>query len=251
MRYNPIRETSPVFLLLCAVFYSAGMLLFRGQYVPGSAVVFIVSGWVISLCIHEYGHALMAFLGGDRSVLRNGYLSLNFFSYAHPLLSFAVPLVSMAMGGFGLPGAAVEIQANRIRGRSWQSLICAAGPLCDLLLFTLIVLVLRQEFFSGSTPAFRQALAFVGFLQLTSVVFNMLPIPGLDGFGILEPWLGGIGVRLPQMVRNITYLLPTLLFVMPTDRLKEIYVALYRLADQLGLNSNLIQPGYQLLRTFF
>ena len=63
---------------------------------------------------HEFGHALVAYLGGDRMVVAQGYLSLNPLRYTNILLSVVMPIAFLLLGGIGLPGAAVYINHSAI-----------------------------------------------------------------------------------------------------------------------------------------
>ncbi len=63
--------------------------------------VFMLSGWITSVCLHEFGHALAAHLGGDTEVARAGYLTLNPLRYSHPLLSIVLPVLFLVSGGLG------------------------------------------------------------------------------------------------------------------------------------------------------
>ena len=65
--------------------------------------------WVFSVCIHEWGHAFVAYHGGDYTVKDKGYLTLNPIHYTHPVTSILLPALFMMMGGIGLPGGAVYI----------------------------------------------------------------------------------------------------------------------------------------------
>jgi len=154
-------------------------------------VLFVVGGWVTSLCIHEFGHAFIAYLGGDRSVASAGYLSLNPLKYIHPLLSIGLPVVFLLLGGIGIPGGAVYLNEQAIRNNRWRSLASAAGPLSNLLFAILIGWPFLV--FQGSAPfgneQFWAALAFLVFVELSAVVLNLIPIPPFDGFGIIAPWL--------------------------------------------------------------
>jgi Zn-dependent protease len=151
----------------------------------------VVGGWVTSLCIHEFGHAFIAFLGGDRSVASAGYLSLNPLKYTHPLLSIALPVVFLLIGGIGLPGGAVYLNERAIRNDRWRSFASAAGPLGNLLFAVLIgwPFIVFQGAPTVGDPTFWAALAFLVFLQITAVVLNLIPIPPFDGFGMIAPWL--------------------------------------------------------------
>jgi Zn-dependent protease len=149
---------------------------------------FVLIGWLISLCLHEFGHAIVAYRSGDRSVLANGYLTLDPLRYTDLQFSIIWPLIFLAVGGVGLPGGAVYLNMHAIRNPVDRALVSAAGPLATLGVLILLALILRG---AGTTisPAFYGALAFLALLQLTTLVLTLLPVPGLDGWGIIEPWL--------------------------------------------------------------
>ena len=81
------------FLLLALVFLGTGAALWHG-WVDGRLAVFVlvVSGWVVGLCLHEFGHALTAYRGGDTTVADTGYLTLDPLKYTDPLLSLILPV---------------------------------------------------------------------------------------------------------------------------------------------------------------
>ncbi len=149
-----------------------------------------LSGWIVSVCLHEFAHAIVAYVGGDKSVAASGYLTLDPLKYAHPLLSVVLPAVFIALGGFALPGGAVLINTAALRGRVWDSLVSAAGPAMTALLAVVFGLVFTTGLNAPSAARmFYASIAFLCFLQVIAVILNLLPIPGLDGFGILRPWL--------------------------------------------------------------
>ena len=83
---------SAIFLAIVALFATAGVMLWMGFGHSGINVfLFVVAGWLVSLCLHEYAHALTAYRGGDHGVAGRGYLTLNPLKYAHPLLSIVLP----------------------------------------------------------------------------------------------------------------------------------------------------------------
>ena len=185
------RRVSPVFLALVAIMAVSAWAVWTGFSAnPGLAVfLFVVSGWVVSLCLHEYAHARTALHGGDISVGARGYLTLDPLKYTHPLLSIALPLIFVIMGGIGLPGGAVFIEHHRIRGRWRHSLISAAGPLTNALFALAVTAPFWLGAMDGVPDDFRYALAFMAQLQVTAAILNSLPVPGLDGYGVIEPWL--------------------------------------------------------------
>src|SRR5438477_2254721 len=87
---------SPIFFGLIAIPAVSGIALWF-DVLPGSeaamTIVFVTSAWIVSVCTHEFGHALFAYLGGDRSVKASGYLTLNPLRYANVLMSVIFPVV--------------------------------------------------------------------------------------------------------------------------------------------------------------
>ncbi len=191
-----ILTISPVFIGILAITAVSGALLSM-NLMPGFAgpltIAFVTFGWITSLCIHEFGHALVAYLGGDRSVVASGYLTLNPLRYTNLLLSLIMPVIFLLVGGIGLPGGAVYINHSALRSKAWSSAVSAAGPvgtlLCGLLVALPFLLPGRETWLAAGNFNFWAALAFLGFIEAVAIVLNLLPVPGLDGFGIVRPWL--------------------------------------------------------------
>jgi len=243
------RRISPVFLGIVAVMAVTGWATWTGFAAqPGVAVfLFVTSAWIVSLCLHEYAHARTALHSGDISVGAKGYLTLNPMKYTHALLSIVLPVLFLIMGGIGLPGGAVFIERGRIRGRWKHSLISAAGPLTNVL----FALVCTAPFWLGAldgVPAeFRYALAFLALLQVTAAILNSLPVPGLDGYGVIEPWLS-YGIR-----RQVEPFAPFgLLAVFALLWIPEVNVFFFDAVDAvlrgLGVNGWEASAGQQLYR---
>lgn len=154
--------------------------------------VVVIVGWLVSLCLHEFSHALVAYIGGDYTVREKGYLT-NPLKYIHPVTSILLPLVFLLMGGIGLPGGAVYIETWRLRSAKWVSAVSLAGPASNLLLAVLLGLILR--FSPVSEDGIWPGLAFLALLQVTAVLFNLIPVPPFDGYGVIRP-------HLPQNVRS-------------------------------------------------
>ena len=195
---------SPLFLVFLALAVLGGLLAWTQQG-GGSRLgdlgvfLFVLAGWVVTLCFHEFAHAYAAYRAGDHSVESAGYLTLNPFKYAHPLLSIVLPLFFIVQGGIGLPGGAVYLHRHAFRTKRARSVAAAVGPLTNVVFALVLLLLARSHGASallyldgagaGTHARFWGAVAFLGFLQVTAAVLNLLPIPGLDGWGILEPYL--------------------------------------------------------------
>lgn len=198
---QPLKKLLPRLISWPAVIVMLGTLIISATLMVqdnfniarAGLVVFVLDSWIVSLCAHEFGHALLADLGGDRSVRGNGYLSLNPFKYTHPLLSIIMPLLFMMLGGIGLPGGAVYIQTARLRSPKWQSAVSFAGPAASALMAVLFSLPFVLRLFNldryVANPLLWEACSVMVYLNCAAVVLNLLPIPPLDGFGILAPFL--------------------------------------------------------------
>lgn len=152
----------------------------------------VLFGWIFSLCLHEFSHALVAYFGGDYTVREKGYLTFNPLKYTHPLFSIVLPLLFLVMGGIGLPGGAVYIERWRIRNRFMLSLMSLAGPLSNLLVAIILGLILR--FSPSIDESLLPGISFLLVLQVSAVLFNSIPLPPFDGYNVLEPFL-------PEVIR--------------------------------------------------
>ncbi|WP_406215367.1 site-2 protease family protein [Streptomyces canus] len=185
------RRISPVFIGIVAVTAVTGWATWTGfaERTDIAVFLFVTGAWIVSLCLHEYAHARTALHSGDITIGAKGYLTLNPLKYTHALLSIVLPVIFVIMGGIGLPGGAVFIERDRIRGRWRHSLISAAGPLTNVLFAIACTAPFWLNALDGVPLEFRFALAFLALLQVSAALLNFLPVPGLDGYGIIEPWL--------------------------------------------------------------
>lgn len=206
----------------------------------------VVILWVFSVCLHEFGHAFVALKGGDYTVREKGYLTLNPLRYTHPVYSIAMPLLFLAIGGIGLPGGAVYIERQLLRSREWETLMSLGGVAMNLLLIALIALLFKvgvipkDPHFVGTI-----AMAFVLQLQICSVLFNLLPVPPLDGFQAIAPWMPA-DLR-GRMVAASNVALFGLFIVMsysePVNH--AFWSVVYSISDWLGVPSDWGRHGYR------
>jgi Zn-dependent protease len=174
-----------VFPVVCAVVVGAGIQAHRGAGPLGVWVfVTVLAGWIVTLCLHEFAHAVLALAGGDRSVRSRGYLTLNPLRYTDTANSIVIPVLLLAIGGIPLPGGAVLTEPGRLRHRWWSSVVSAGGPAVNLLAG-----VALGQVAGGLDSALGAALAYLALLQFVAGILNLLPVPGFDGYGIIAPYL--------------------------------------------------------------
>ncbi len=154
----------------------------------------VLIAWIFSVCLHEFAHAVVAFWGGDRSVRERGYLSFNPLLYVHPVTSILLPCIFLLLGGIPLPGGAVSINRSMLKSSLWEAAVSAAGPLSNFLLFVLIALVIHPtiglvDAGDPDAPMWARLLGVLAVLQVFAVFLNLIPVPPLDGFGIIEAFM--------------------------------------------------------------
>jgi Zn-dependent protease len=191
---------SPLFLLLLAVTVAGGALACQSQQVARTTgiVLLVLGGWAVSLCLHEFGHAYVAYRSGDWSVRAKGYLTLDIRRYTDPVLSFVLPLILLLIGGIPLPGGAVWIDRGAIRSRGAESAVSLAGPAANLGIGALLVLAVALV---EMPIGLLVGLSCLAFIQVLAFLLNILPVPGLDGFGAIEPYLSFNARRIASQVR--------------------------------------------------
>ncbi|MPY97337.1 MAG: site-2 protease family protein [Actinophytocola sp.] len=195
MRRSAVRP-SPIFLGILATTVAGGVLatlyplpavIDRHPVTTLGIVLLVLGGWALSLTLHEFGHAIVAYRGGDTEVAAKGYLTMDIRRYTDPVLSLVLPLVLLAIGGIPLPGGAVWINHWALRSRGVAAAVSLAGPLSNLVIGILLTVTIA---FIPTMPAgLLLGLSLLALLQIVAFVLNILPVPGLDGYGALEPYL--------------------------------------------------------------
>ena len=248
---------SPLFLAFVAVTALGGALAWvetgAGSRLGDFGVLLLVlGGWIVSVCFHEFAHAYAAYRAGDRSVEQAGYLTLNPFKYTHPVLSILLPLFFIVQGGIGLPGGAVYLHRHAFRSKAMQSVASFAGPAVNLVLGVVLLVVAKSHeadiigYLSSSNAGharFWSGVAFLGFLQITAAVLNLLPVPGLDGWAIIEPYLAPETQRLGDKIKpwGMLGVIVILLYVNQLNRYFFDFVK--KLAGLTGANDVLRSAG--------
>lgn len=195
--YQRLRRPSGVFYLVIALFLACcvGAWLVEPA-VPGTetrpakaaAILVVISGSIVGLVFHEWAHAIVAYFGGDRTVAEKGYLTMDVRHYSDPVLSIGMPTLFLLLGGLPLPGGAVWINHHYLRTKWWDSAVSLAGPGINLVGAIAIYGFVSTGVF-GEHYVLSSALMYLAFVQVAIVILNLLPIPGLDGYGAIEPHL--------------------------------------------------------------
>ncbi|HEY2042633.1 MAG TPA: site-2 protease family protein [Jatrophihabitans sp.] len=242
---------SPVFLAVLAITALGGYLAWTATQDGRSARIgvflFVVAGWVVTLCFHEFAHAFLAWRFGDDEVEARGYLTLNPLKYSHPVLSILLPVVFIALGGIGLPGGAVYLHPHRFRTRAQRAMVSLSGPVVNLVFAAIILIVVKHNYASGAHGAFWAAMAFLGFLQISAGLLNLVPLPGLDGYGAIEPYLDAGFQRSAEQFKPFG-MLALFAFLQIQSVNTAFFNAVYWFFDLSGVPRLLSEFGYELIK---
>ena len=148
---------------------------------------------IVSLALHEWGHAMMADRLGDDTPRSQGRVTLNPLVHIDPIGTIILPLLGSLgfFGNFGVIGWAKPIYTNPRNFRNGmrdQALVTVAGPGMNffIALIATIAAGAAHHFLPTIVPLFLTIIK----LNVALVVFNLLPVPPLDGSKFLMYWFG-------------------------------------------------------------
>ena len=141
---------------------------------------------LFSMTLHEAMHGFMAYWLGDDTARLEGRLTLNPIKHIDPFLTILLPLMLAVVGAPVFGGAKpVPFNPARLRYDEWgAALVALAGPLTNFLIAVLFFAVYAVSGLGHDDPAGRFLMVGV-WVNLGFFVFNMLPIPPLDGSRVL------------------------------------------------------------------
>ncbi|WP_428263219.1 site-2 protease family protein [Haliangium sp.] len=211
---------------------------------------------ILSIAVHEFGHAYVAHKLGDRTPSSQGRLTLNPLAHADPIGTLLFPILGLVFtkgAGFGFGwGRPVEVQpilfTRRFTMRTGHLFVAIAGPVMNLLFGLLIALVhvilLRTGTLTdlGFGAELSRALQYAVRLNFILAFFNLIPAPPLDGGAVVRgllpyKWLDGFdrfSTYGPFVLMAVIFIPGlSLLFVMPAlwlqDGLYTVLLALFGL----------------------
>ncbi len=150
---------------------------------------------LFAITLHEVAHGWMARSLGDRTAEMLGRLSLNPIKHIDPIGTVLVPVILLLIGGFIFGWARpVPIAARNLKNpKRDMALVAVAGPAANLLMMMAWALMVRIVDALGAYAFFSKPLIYMGMagIMINSVllVFNLLPIPPLDGSRVLAAFL--------------------------------------------------------------
>ena len=150
-------------------------------------VVIVLCVIVFSMMLHELAHGAVAFALGDTTAKDDGRLTLNPIKQLDPFMSVILPLISYIMGGVVFGGAKpVPVNTRRLRWGVWgMALVAIVGPLTNFILAFVSFLIIELCGVTASSGLIYTILLEMLLVNLGFGVFNLIPIPPLDGSRVL------------------------------------------------------------------
>jgi Zn-dependent protease len=151
--------------------------------------LFQIAILIMSVVIHEISHGYAALLLGDPTARLAGRLTLNPLKHLDPVGSLAVPAILIITKAPFILGWAKPVPYNLYNlkpGRLSEPIVAAAGPLANILIAIIFGLILRFTLSNGyASEGFVAITMFVVLINIALAVFNLMPIPPLDGSKLL------------------------------------------------------------------
>lgn len=159
---------------------------------------------IFSIIIHEIAHGFMADKLGDPTARLQGRLTLNPIKHIDPVGSIIVPLITSLSGftfGWAKP---VEYNPYNLKNkRQGEFFIALAGPMSNILLAVIFGLIIRFASAGATTVTpFIEICSYIVIINLVLAIFNLIPLPPLDGSKLLFAWL-------PQQYGQLRMMLET------------------------------------------
>lgn len=163
------------------------------QFVYYLAIAVALGLVIYSIILHEIAHAYSAYLLGDPTAAMQGRLTLNPAKHIDPLTTLIVPMMTYYFMGFIFGGAKpIPINPYNFRNRAKGMMLSGiAGPAVNLAIMLVFALLHRLFLLSHGfvSDALIGIAGLVGWLNMVLLVFNMLPIPPLDGSRVVSYFL--------------------------------------------------------------
>lgn len=182
-------------------------------------LVKIIPAILIGLTVHELSHSFVALLLGDDTPKKLGRITLNPIKHIDP-----IGFILLLIAGFGWAKPVMIDRANLRKPRRDDTLIALAGPLANLLFAVFLVLLLKAALglisAQGTLEVVVSVLFTFLFINIALAVFNLLPIPPLDGSHLVSNLLSLKSYRISEQFYRYGSI--ALLAVVVLDRLTEV-----------------------------
>ncbi len=202
--------------------------------------ILMLPGVIIAITFHEFAHAYAADKLGDYTPRSQGRLNLNPLTHIDP-----IGFILLLLAGFGW-GKPVQINPrnfdNKVSLRTGEAIVSFAGPLMNFILAIIfMILTVAIQFFAPDTTLFNVLYSICSFSCVINIglgIFNLIPLPPLDGSKILKNFLPYNAVNWFENNERIFYIIFLVIWITGISSfiLTPIFNAVYSGLNWLVLN---------------
>ena len=202
--------------------------------------ILMLPGVIIAITFHEFAHAYAADKLGDYTPRSQGRLNLNPLTHIDP-----IGFILLLLAGFGW-GKPVQINPrnfdNKVSLRTGEAIVSFAGPLMNFILAIIfMILTVAIQFFAPDTTLFNVLYSICSFSCVINIglgIFNLIPLPPLDGSKILKNFLPYNAVNWFENNERIIYIIFLVIWITGISSfiLTPIFNAVYSGLNWLVLN---------------
>ncbi len=150
--------------------------------------IFSIAILIFSVVLHEISHGYAAEMQGDPTARMQGRLTLNPIKHIDPMGSIIVPLLLYITNAGFIIGWAKPVPFNpyNLRNQKWgEAIVAIAGPAMNILVALIFGLFIRFYGIAALSPEVAGFMVMIVIINLVLAVFNLIPVPPLDGSKIL------------------------------------------------------------------
>jgi Zn-dependent protease len=189
---------------------------------------------ILSIIIHEISHGYAALALGDSTAKYAGRLTLNPLKHIDPMGSIIVPIITSFAGltfGWAKP---VPFNPYNLRNKRWgEAIVAIAGPASNILIFLVFGLSLRL--IPNISPTLTSLLAIITLINISLTVFNLIPVPPLDGSKIIFALIPPRYITIRQWLEKYQWLFILLLVFILWQYISPLIYYLFTLVSGVSL----------------
>jgi Zn-dependent protease len=175
----------------------------------------LIIALVVGITFHEFSHAYVADVLGDHRPRALGRVSLNPASHIDP-----VGALVFLVAGFGW-GKPVPVNIGALRpGRVGMAIVSAAGPIANVIVAVVAAIIYRVLDILGASGFALDVFYFIVFFNLLLAIFNLIPIPPLDGYNAVLAFLSPRNALMVQRYASYGIILLLVLVLLPNSPLR-------------------------------